>query len=100
MPTRENVEKALLFADNCVGDIIVSCTAGVSRSAAIAYLIAVKKFGVQKAYETLDFCTSWPNDLIISLGSEILNLPVLNDEIRKFKNYIRKETNPFYSPEK
>lgn len=99
-PRKEDIEKALSFSDSCIDDIIVSCNAGVSRSSAIAYLIAAKKFGVEKAVDTLDFFGSWPNDLIISLGAEILGLPILNDEIKKFKGNIRKMTNPFFSPEK
>lgn len=100
MPTKEDIEKALSFAEDCKGDIVVSCTAGVSRSSAIAYLIAAKKFGVEKAYDVLNFCSHWPNDLIISLGAEIFNLPVLNDEIKKYKDGIRKVTNALYFPER
>ena len=79
-PTKEHVQQALDFSEG-KDDIIVSCNAGISRSAATAFLIACKKYGMDKAFEILNPKLHCPNALIIRHGSEILNIPDLPDKM-------------------
>lgn len=71
-PTRLHVEKALTWAKD-KDELVSCCQAGVSRSSAIGFLISCKYNGIDNAVNLLDKRLHYPNDLIIKLGSEILN---------------------------
>lgn len=75
-PTLEDVQKALDFG-NGKENLLVTCHGGVSRSSAIAYLIAASRVGGQRALDILDPNIHEPNSLIIKYGEQILGLPVM-----------------------
>lgn len=63
-------------------DFIVHCTAGISRSSAIATLIS-HAFNNPKAMDTFDGKYHFPNQRIMGFGEEILNQPNLKDKTRE-----------------
>lgn len=75
LPKKENIQLAFDFSEE-KESIVVACharfPAGISRSSAIAYLIACKEWGIDKALTILDRNIHYPNALIVKLGSEIL----------------------------
>ena len=66
-------------------DIAVHCTAGVSRSSAVAYLIECKRNGPDLAIRTLDERYHWPNMRIVRLGAFILKNKDVYARARKWK---------------
>jgi predicted protein tyrosine phosphatase len=67
--------------------LIVACRAGISRSSAMAYLIAASKEGPQEAINILDMSVHQPNPLVIGIGSAILGQEiqdVFDEWIKKF----------------
>ena len=52
--------------------IAVHCHMGISRSSAIAYLIACTRMPERKALEILDFSMHYPNRHIVYLGASML----------------------------
>ncbi len=70
-PVRDDVERALDFASDSTR-LIVTCRAGQSRSAAIAYLKVSRKLGAEWAAAILNPRRHIPNRLIISPGGEFL----------------------------
>lgn len=70
-------------------DLLVSCQMGVSRSAAIAYLISCLKTDVYSSLDILDDKIHMPNELILKLGEEILNI----DFYKPMKDFYQKVAN-------
>ena len=70
MPAREHIEAALEFAKDKKA-VVVACHAGVSRSSAIAYLIASRAWGVKPALGALKKGTHWPNPTVIKIGDTL-----------------------------
>jgi predicted protein tyrosine phosphatase len=89
-PKKDDVQKALEFAKG-KDSVLVTCQAGVSRSAAIAYLIAIQESDVKYAFSILDHNIHKPNKLIIKHGAYILNR---QDIIRLIHRW--KEDGTFY----
>lgn len=92
-PSRKDIEKVLAWAVN-KEEIAVSCQLGISRSSAIAYIIACSKLDTSEALSFLNKNYHSPNQLIIKIGSEILNKPEI------YSNFIKwmcqsVETNKF-----
>ena len=71
VPEEHHVKKALEFAKG-KKELIVSCQMGVSRSAAIAYLIEASIVGYEKAFDILDMKIHSPNLLVIKHGAKLL----------------------------
>ncbi len=70
-PTDNSVADILLKA-GISGDVIVHCTGGISRSSAIAYLIACRRTGKPtEAIKILNPKIHWPNDTIVKIGAKI-----------------------------
>lgn len=76
VPTEEHVRRILKWAMSRE-QLAVHCTAGVSRSSAIAYLIACQRSSPKEALKILDPMKHSPNRLILYLGAEVLG----NEEI-------------------
>ena len=53
--------------------IVVHCGAGISRSSAMAYVIACSRIGVDEAIKKLDFRIHAPNPCIVWMGATLLN---------------------------
>jgi len=91
VPSKEDVARALEFSEN-KNNIIVTCAGGMSRSAAIAYVILAKRIGAEQAIKLLVPLQHHPNRQIISLAKELLAdssiYKVYNSWIQKpiFKN--------------
>ena len=72
LPTEDHIRKALDFARSS-DNLLVSCRAGQSRSAAIAFLIAVSKRGADYGIANiLNPERHRPNAVFIDLGCRIL----------------------------
>jgi predicted protein tyrosine phosphatase len=69
-PAQEHIEKALEFAKDKT-KIVVACHAGVSRSSAIAYMIASRVWGTEEALSILKPGTHWPNPTLIQIGQQM-----------------------------
>jgi len=71
-PKIEDVQKALQWAKEGKEDVLVSCHAGVSRSAAIAYVLAASEYLPEDAIGVLNPERHQPNRLIVEIGSKLL----------------------------
>lgn len=82
--TKEDVQKALDFAKG-KEKILVTCQAGVSRSSAIAYLVAASEVGAKEAFSVLNPEVHMPNSLIVRHGAFILGDPDIMDMMDRWK---------------
>lgn len=74
MPSVELVRGALEFAAGHA-DVAVHCTAGVSRSSALAYILEVQRTGdSDEAVKILNPMVHYPNMLIVEIGEHILDV--------------------------
>ena len=82
--TRDDVAQGLEFA---VGSdrLLISCRAGQSRSAAMAYLIACRENGVASALALIDPTRHVPNPLIVRLGAGVLDMPEAVDAFERWR---------------
>lgn len=87
-PSLESVKKALDWSQGR-DKLICCCHAGVSRSSATAYLIAAREWGPKTALCVLKPQKHWPNRMIVHLGSQLLNDPLIWDT---FVDWQKKET--------
>ncbi len=71
VPGREHIQRILGWTLG-MSKIAVHCTAGISRSPAVAYLIACQRSPPREALQVLDPMMHFPNRLIISLGAEAM----------------------------
>lgn len=77
-PTKEQVQEALAS-----GFEIVACKQGVSRSAAIAFLMECQKKSPEEAIKLLDEKKHYPNELILKFGLELIGDSIKNP-VREF----------------
>ena len=77
LPSRKEVERALVWAKGvgADGNFLVHCHAGVSRSSALAYLIACLFASPDEAIKVLNPLLHHPNEKVVQLGAEILGDP-------------------------
>ena len=78
-PKLEHIEKALFFARDSDGPLLVHCRAGVSRSTAVALAIAADRLGAgneRLACEWLrrTYPQAQPNKLVVFLADQLLKL--------------------------
>lgn len=83
-PKKEDVKKALDFAKG-KEKLLVCCQAGISRSSAIAYLIAAAEVGPKEAFSVLNPEVHQPNSLIVRHGAFILGEPDMMDMMDHWK---------------
>lgn len=86
-PSKELVAQGVDWVKDLKDDYIVSCRAGISRSSAMAYLIATKFFGPRDAVKILNPDIHYPNKLIVKLGSEILGNPEIYTICRTYVEF-------------
>ena len=67
---------------------IVSCRAGQSRSAAIAFAVAYEKLGIANALSILDPEWHRPNERIIKIADGVINRPGIVDAHAEWKSNI------------
>ncbi len=84
-PTEKDIYDILLWAKSQwhknPNHFIVHCTAGVSRSSAVAILISLLLFGEYKSI--LDRNLHYPNKLILDIGGKILGIDDLKLDVYK-----------------
>ncbi len=84
-PERGHIETALDYAKD-KQELLIHCSAGVSRSSAVAYLLACRRVGPTKALRVLDSSLHWPNNRVVRLGAEIMGNPEIEQAIKKWKD--------------
>jgi len=91
LPKKEDVANILEWAKG-KNPVTVHCTGGISRSSAIAYLIACLTHPPEEAIKVLNPLVHAPNELVVQYGAEILRNPrifeVFKDFESKAKNFI------------
>ena len=87
-PECEDVQSAIEFSENRER-VVFHCLEGVSRSSALAYVVACAERGPDKALSILDFNLHWPNLLIVRIGAKILGdsrvLSVIESKMREYR---------------
>jgi predicted protein tyrosine phosphatase len=85
LPSESDVKRSIAWAAD-KRDILVSCHGGISRSSAMAYLIAcAREKSPRTAIELLDPSIHLPNELIVKYGAVILGDPEILEEYYKFR---------------
>jgi len=89
-PSLEDVRKAIEW---CKGkkQVMVHCYAGMSRSSALAYVIACSQMPVDHALQVINLKVHCPNDLIVSLGSQILDNKKMVKKLEKKEKQTRQQ---------
>jgi predicted protein tyrosine phosphatase len=86
LPQYEHIENILNYTKDIPDDIIVHCTAGISRSSAICYLIAYqKRLDATRAIKYIDINLHMPNPLIVNYGAKYFNNFEIVKEYQKFR---------------
>jgi predicted protein tyrosine phosphatase len=92
IPTRKDVQLILDWIEERKGWmdseddlLVVSCQAGISRSAGTAYVIACTLQTPEEALSILDPQVHWPNEAVVGHGADILGKPQMKDLIREWK---------------
>ena len=85
-PSVDDVRKAIEWSKG-KKQLFVHCYAGMSRSSAMAYVIACSQMPVDHALQVVDLKVHCPNDLIVSIGSDILGNKKM---IKKFEREEKK----------
>lgn len=80
---QSHIEAAIYFAKGSE-NLLVSCRAGQSRSAAIAYLILCHYSDPEAALEVLEPYRHRPNRKVLDLGNQLLDDPALTITIRNW----------------
>lgn len=84
MPDKQSICKAIEFAKN-KEKLIVSCTAGISRSAAMAYVILCSKMPPEDAIKHLNAERHIPNSAIVRLGKNVLGIASMENVLYKWQ---------------
>ena len=77
-PATCHVVEALAWSEG-KENILVHCFAGVSRSPALAYIIACKRMEPEEAMKILDYKLHFPNRMIVQIGAKVLQNPAIWD---------------------
>ncbi|NQT13566.1 MAG: dual specificity protein phosphatase family protein [Planctomycetes bacterium] len=87
--TSDQLARGLEFAKDS-SRLLISCRAGQSRSAALAYLIACRDLGVDAAQKMIDPKRHVPNRLVVSLGAALLDVPDVLDAFHRWREAHRR----------
>lgn len=74
LPILDDLRAAVEFAADSE-NLLVSCRAGQSRSAALAWVIGCQKLGPEAACQLLNPARHIPNSRIVELGAELIDQP-------------------------
>jgi predicted protein tyrosine phosphatase len=74
----EHIEQAVEWAKD-KDKLIVACRAGISRSSAMAYIIASSRVGPEEAVKILNMEIHQPNRLVVALGANVLGSNKINE---------------------
>jgi len=89
-PSKEDVRKAIEWCKDRK-NVMVHCFAGMSRSSALAYVIACSQMPVDHALQVINLKVHCPNDLIVSLGSDILGNKKMVKKLEKKEKQTRQQ---------
>jgi predicted protein tyrosine phosphatase len=81
--SRAEIDSILRWAGE-KGNIAVHCTAGISRSSAVAYLIACSRMPASEAVKVLNPNIHRPNALVVLKGISILRDRSIYDQYKKW----------------
>jgi predicted protein tyrosine phosphatase len=81
--TRAKITRILKWAKG-KNNIVVHCTAGISRSSAVAYLIACSRMHPSEAIKILDPTRHSPNTLVLFHGIKILKDMAVFEHYKKW----------------
>lgn len=86
-PTPENIAKNLAFSREPGREkITCCCEAGISRSSAMAVLIAYDRTrDIEKSLSVLSRRLHYPNPSIIEIGEQLLNAEGLSEAVKEWK---------------
>ncbi len=79
------VEERKSWMDSEDDLLVVSCAAGIGRSAATAYVINCLQHSPVDALGVLDLNIHYPNEAVVAHGAKILGKPEMVDLIRQWK---------------
>jgi predicted protein tyrosine phosphatase len=82
LPQYNQIKEAITWAKD-KDDILVQCEGGISRSAALAYIIACSKMHIQKALKVWNTNLHYPNAYIVKIGSVLLDSPEIYELFMK-----------------
>ncbi len=82
--TEDQIKQVIEWAKD-KDELIVACRAGISRSSAMAYLIAASKVGPEKAIKMLDMSWHQPNPLVVEIGTKVLGNPKVKEVYQQWK---------------
>jgi len=85
MVDESQVQEAIHFAAG-KDNLVVTCTAGMGRSAALAYVVACSKMDPAEAVTILDPDRHTPNEKVIFLGNGLVDAPALLECYARFKD--------------
>ena len=71
LATEGQIRQALEFAKG-KDAVLVHCHAGVSRSSAVAFIVACQEMDPSEAIKLIDFNLHFPNEHIVKIGASIL----------------------------
>jgi predicted protein tyrosine phosphatase len=83
-PKPEHVEAVLKFAED-KDNFLCCCHAGVSRSSAMAYILACRNEDPKKALGMLETWRHSPNCLLVEYAAKILNKPEMASLMEEWK---------------
>jgi predicted protein tyrosine phosphatase len=84
MPSREDIKIIIDWVrTEYPRDLMVHCYAGVSRSSAVAYVLACIEKDPAEAINMLNPMIHSPNERIVELGADILNKPEIVEAYEK-----------------
>ena len=84
-PTTDDIRSALEFAADSE-NLLVSCRAGQSRSAATAFVICFDRLGPEAACRLLNPQRHVPNPMIVDLAARLIDDPLLLPTFRKWQS--------------
>ena len=84
-PMTDDIRTALEFAAGSE-NLLVSCRAGQSRSAATAFVICFDRLGPETAYRLLNPQRHVPNSMIVDLAARLIDDPLLLPTFRKWQS--------------
>lgn len=75
LPTKGDMQAIFDFVDRSVpvNNLLVHCHAGISRSSAMAYVLACREKEPEEAIKMLNPMLHLPNELMIKFGAEMLD---------------------------
>lgn len=82
-PNSHIIEDGLTWAKDKT-QLMIACHAGISRSSAMALVIATEAWDMDKAFALLEKGSHYPNKLVVRIGASLIGKPELWDRFIKW----------------